>query len=185
MDNLFRTELIQSWSKSGPVEGTGEWHIIENEQCISIKPAPYYKNLPEEASGLLVDLFLENTSYIFDIWENADYSTNDSGGWSTGGISIVYTDGTSDTTLYVTGGDGIGFQHKKVITPSDKTIKKIGIRYGYNKPVYYRWDSYIAPYTIQNLNKLGQIKTNHIIENKNPASFLKGGSIYCNNFYEY
>ena len=129
---------------------------------------------------------MQNTQYLFDLWVDGDYSTNDSNGWSTGGIQVTYTDGTSSTALLVTGGDGLGYQHKRLISDAGKTIKKLNIRYGYNKPVYYRWDSYIVPLTTENINKQGQLITSHLIENtENYTSFLKGGSVRCDQFYEY
>lgn len=186
MENLFRTELIQSFAKAGQTSGIGEWCVIDGENCICTKPYPFYKNLPENASGLLVDLFAPNTQYIFNFWINSDYSKNTAGtAYSTGGFTIYYSDGTSNSTFLVTGYDGAGFQHKKLITAANKTISKISIRYGYNAPVYYRWDSYICPITTLNVSKNGQLNTIQLIEDQNSTVIHNGGSIHTNNLYEY
>lgn len=187
MENLFKTENIQPLSKNGPTyAGTGEWVERNGESCMRIKPAPFYKNLDDgDTSALMINIFKENTSYIFDFWADADDCINTStGAYSSGGCSIVYTDGTMDT-LYFSGGDNIGFQHQQIITPSNKTIKRVSARYSVNQPVYYRWDSYISEFSTLNINQNGQINATQLVEKiELHANIKKGGSIYCNNFYE-
>ena len=185
MENIFRSELIQKYRKT-VITGTGEITDWNGEPCISITPAPFYKNLDSgNTSAILRDEFLPNTQYIFDLWVDYDgsYASN---AYRQGGLTVYYTDDTnSGGILRGTGGDGVGFQHKKLITPAGKSVKYVNVYYGYNVPVYYRLDSYICPVSTLNINKQGQIATTTTVEDKDQASFLNGGSIYCDNFYEY
>jgi len=74
---------------------------------MNIRPEPFYKNLENEASGLLLEEFLPNTQYIFDIWIDADDVVY--GGKNVGsGFTIHYTDNSSNTSFIKTGG-GLGF----------------------------------------------------------------------------
>lgn len=181
--NIFTTENIQPFSKSGPVVGTGEWVTRNSVPAMNIRPAPFYKNLDNATvSGILRGYFTENTSYIVDLWIDTDaviYNGNN----VAGGLTIIYTDGTTEPFVF-TGGNK-GWQHKKVITPNTKTIKLLDVYYYTSLDVYYRWDSYITKFDTQNITKTGQVNTSNVIENQDLTSFSKGGSIYTNNFYEY
>lgn len=150
---------------------------------MNIRPEPFYKNLTDETSGLLLEEFLPNTQYVFDMWIDADDVVN--GGTNVpAGFTISYTDNSTDTSFIKTGGN-LGFQHQKLITPENKTIAKISIRYHVSKDTFYRWDSFIVPITDLNISKNGQLNVSNIVENQNLASISKGGVMYNNNFYEY
>ena len=181
MDNLFRTELIQPFAKPNETIGIGEWEIRNNEWSMCLRPRPFYKNLANENSGFLENAFQENTSYIFDLWFDNDDHTSGSTGFT-----IYFTDGTSDTSFRVNATDATGWQHRKIITPSNKTIKRLTLSYYANRTLYYRWDSYISPISICGPNKQGQLNTTQLTENIDiNANIHKGGGIYGNNFYEY
>lgn len=182
MSNIFRSELIIPYAKAGYTTGIGEWTTRNGEAAMNISPAPFYKNLDNgTVSGILRNEFIPNTSYIIDLWIDVDevvYNNNN----VAGGLTLKYTDGTSEAFSF-TGPKG--WNHKKVITPATKSIKLLDIYYYTSTPVYYRWDSYIAPITASNVNKVGQLDICNIIENQDIASLSKGGSAYSNNFYEY
>lgn len=184
MSNIFRSELIMPYRKSAGV-GTGEISVYAGENAIVLKPAPFYQNLNNGTRSAILDNEIQpNTQYLIDMWINADDAIyNDQ--YRSGGLVIYYDDGTSTTTFRVTGGDGVGFQHKRLITPAGKTISRINVYYGYNLPIYYRWDSCIVPITSINTTKQGQLNHAECIENQNIASLSKSGVIYTNNIYEY
>lgn len=184
MSNIFRKELIQPYSKSGAVAGTGIWVQRNDVWAMDIRPAPFYQNLPDSKSGILANDFLPNTSYVIDMWIDADsviYNNNN----VAAGFTIRYEDNTSDSTFVVTGGNK-GFQHKILITPSSKTISRLDIYYYVSQPVYYRWDSYIQPIIKPSIGQNGIFNTNSIIVNNyDNASLNQGGILYSNQFYEY
>lgn len=178
--NIFRSELISPFAKSSG-EGTGEIVEKNNKMAMCIKPSPFYQNLENNDSGVLVGCFQPNTSYMFDIWMDLS-EKNSSNEYVTGGFVIYYTDGTTNTTFRLSGQEG--WQHNKIITPSNKTIEKLVIRYSYNVPVFYRLDSYICPISSSRITKSGILTTTNIIENSKIASIHKGGSTYSSEFIE-
>ena len=182
MENIFRTDLIQLSNTRGRTAGIGEWTIRNGVPAMDIRPEPFYKNGKDGAfDWILKDQFSPGTSYIFDMWIDVDdVIYQDVNRY--GGIYIIYTDGTSEPFQFT---GPAGWNHKKIITPATKNISNIGIYYYVSNPVYYRWDSYICKADVLNINKNGQLSTVNTIENQNIASFFKGGSNYCNNFYEY
>ena len=188
MSNIFRSELIMPYAKAGYTAGIGEWVVRNGENAIRLKPAPFYQNSTNTdgstRSAILDNEIQPNTQYICDLWIDVN-DTYSGDAYRNGGLMIYYDDGTSSTDFRLIGSDGAGFQHKILITPAGKSISRINVYYGYNLPVYYRWDSYIAPITASNVNKVGQLNTCDIIENQEVASLSKGGSAYSNNFYEY
>lgn len=182
MSNIFRSELIIPYAKAGYTSGIGEWTARNGVPAMDIRPAPFYKNLDNATnSGILRDEFSPNTSYLIDLWIDVD-DVISNGSNVAGGLTLRYTDGTSEAFSF-TGPKG--WNHKKIITPATKSIKLLDIYYYTSIPVYYRWDSYIAPITTSNVNKVGQLDVCNIIENQEIASLSKGGSAYSNNFYEY
>lgn len=182
--NIFRYELINPYAKTPNVVGTGEWGLRNGEWAMNIKPAPFYKNLEDDKSGFLTNKFLPNTQYVVDYWIDADDVINsDNGSYVSSGIFISYTDETTDT-LYTTGGNGVGFQHKRMITDSGKTIHHIGVRYGANLNTYYRWDSYVCPIGQEQIVKEGLIKSTQFIEKNSQASIHESGSMLVTNIIE-
>ena len=182
--NIFRYELINPYAKNLSAVGTGEWGLRNGEWAMNIKPAPFYKNLEDDKSGFLTNKFLPNTQYVVDYWIDADDVINsDNGSYISSGIFVSYTNGTTDT-LYTTGGNGVGFQHKRMITDSDKTIHHIGVKYGANLNTYYRWDSYICPIGQEQIVKEGLIKSTQFIEKNSQASIHESGSMLVTNIIE-
>lgn len=180
--NIFRSELIMPTAKAGYTERIGE--IVEHNgyYAMNIAPAPFYHNLPSELSGILQGQFLPNTSYIFDLWIDVD-SVIFGGENRTGGLVIKFTDGTQDGSYSIIGGNK-GWQHKKIITPSNKTIDRLEIYYYTSTDVFYRLDSYICPISSTKITKQGILDTTNITENSEIASIYKGGSIYSSKFIE-
>ena len=179
--NLFRSELIMPFARNNITSGIGEIIEKNNEYCICIKPYPFYKNLENEASGTLVGCFQPDTSYVFDMWMDTSEKTS-SGNYSSGGFTIHYTDNTTDSTFLLQGNEG--WQHKKLITPLNKSIQKIGINYYNNVSVLYRLDSFICKTDDIQITKTGLLNNSNIIEGNNIASFGKGGNIYSSEFIE-
>ena len=179
--NVFCSEKISYFAKSNETTGIGEIVRKNNETAICIMPRPFYHNMENDDSALLQGCFMENTSYVFDMW--IDNSEQTSGGkWSDGGFFIYYTDETQDDTFVVSGQEG--WQHKKLITPPNKTISKIVARYASNLRVLYRTDSYICPASLNKIKTTGVFTTANIIENYEIASIYKGGSVYSLEFIE-
>lgn len=179
--NLFRSELIKPFAKAGTIEGTGEITNRNDEPSIVIRPAPFYKNLEDNKSGFLQGYFTPNTSYVFDIWEDTDdviYQGNNMGG----GFQIIYTDGTSDSTFVVTGGNK-GFQHKQLITPATKSIERLSAYYHSNINVYYKLNSYICPVNALKIMKNGLFVTSNLVEDGN-AALHESGIAHSNEFIE-
>ena len=181
--NIFKSEFITPFAKSGQTVGIGEIVTHNNTYAMNIRPAPFYQNLENNTSGILKGYFKANTSYIFDMWIDADsvYSNN---AYRTGGFYIKYSDGTNDSTFLTLGGDGVGYQHKRLITPNNKTIDRLEIYYYASLDVFYRLDSYICPIDAFKINKTGNVDTTNIIENVTTAQINKSGSDYASEFIE-
>lgn len=180
--NIFRSELIMPVAKAGYTTRIGE--IVEHNgyYAMNIAPAPFYKNISDSVSGILQGYFYTNTSYIFDLWIDVD-SVIYNGENVPGGLRIVFTDGSSDSSFVFTGGNK-GWQHKKIITPSNKSIDRLEIYYYTTTDVFYRLDSYICPISSTKIIKQGILNTANITENSEIASIYKGGSIYSSKFIE-
>ena len=180
--NLFESNSIKSFAKTGYSAGIGEIVSHNNYYAMDIRPAPFYQNLPDSKSGTLVNNFKANTSYLFNMWIDADeviYNGNN----VVAGFTIRYTDNSTDTTFNVLGGNK-GYQHKICITPNNKTIQKLEIYYYTSLPVYYRLDSYIVPVDSLRINKNGILEGSILIEDSILAQLYKGGAIHSSNFIE-
>lgn len=183
MSNIFRSELIQKYNTKNRAAGIGEWTKRNGVWAMDIRPEPFYKNLDNSTvGGILRDEFTSGVRYIADLWIDVDdviYNSNN----VAAGLYIKYSDGTNEEFVFT--GPNKGWNHKKLITNASKTVNRLEIYYYTSMPVYYRWDSYIIPINNQEITNNGQIKTNSIVEGQDVAAFLKGGSVYSNNFYEY
>lgn len=180
--NIFRSELIMPVAKAGKTTRIGE--IVEHNgyYAMNIAPEPFYKNISNSVSGFLQGQFFPNTSYIFDLWVDVD-SVIYNGNNVAGGLNIIFTDGSSNNSFVFIGGNK-GWQHKKIITPSNKTIDRLTVYYYISTDVFYRLDSYICPISSTKIMKQGILDTTNITENSEIASFYKGGSIYSSKFIE-
>lgn len=161
-ENLFRSELITPLAKSGYTTRIGEIVEHNGDYAMNIAPAPFYKNISDDTSGFLQGCFLSNTSYTFDMWIDVD-SVIYNGNNVSGGLSIVYSDGTSDSTFVLVGGNK-GYQHRKLITPANKSIDRVSVYYYISTDVFYRLDSYICKTDdISKIIKKGLIKNSNFI----------------------
>ena len=177
--NLFRSEIIQQQATS-TVSGHGEYVEFLGEQCISLLPSNFYSN-NTYISLIPSNLFKPNTAYILDLWINRSELVSD----ETGGITIIYTDGTQDETLDKVKDTSVDFEHHRLITESNKTIEKVINAYHNNKVMQVRYDTYLCEVEKANVLAEGQFNTTQIKENNDKASIYSDGSLYCNNFYEY
>lgn len=183
MSNLFRSELIKNYNTKNRGAGIGEDVLRNGVWSMDIRPEPFYQNLENSQSGILLNEFNSNIQYVIDMWIDVDdviYNGNN----VAAGFTLRYSDNSTESFVF-TGGNK-GFQHKKIITPSNKSVLKLEIYYYVSMPVYYRWDSYITPYNIPKITKQGILNTTNEIENKSlTTSLSNGGIIYFNNLYEY
>lgn len=179
--NIFTYENLQPYRRTNSnVDGNAILIQRNGEWSISIAPAYFY------SGGVYTDIlgneFAPNTQYVIDIWEDVDdviYNNKN----VQGGLWLEYTDLTTQYSWSDTGPKG--WIHKHAITTAGKSIKGIHSYYYTSVPVYYRWDSYIIPYT-ENLNitRTGQTNTGHIVENYPKASIYNGGGLCVPSVYE-
>ena len=103
---------------------------------------------------------------------------------STGGLYVDYTDGTNSGNVLIASGGIVGWQHKYYITDIGKSIKKLRIRYGVNRTVYFRSDSFVAPIQTHKITKTGKNISASLSENSNIYKIQKGGNDITNEFIE-
>lgn len=182
MSNILTTENIKKYNTKNLVTGTGEWVLRNGVWAMNIRPYPFYQNYTNDegvkVSKLLTDDFLPNTQYYISLWIDSDDVHNDAATtYSTSGFKIWYSDETVET-LSVVGGVNKGFQHKQIVTNSEKSISHIQVIYGRNLNTFYRGDSFIVPITKSNLNKTGVFNTGDFIETYEEFMNTKIGSGY-------
>lgn len=180
--NIFRSELIMPYAKSS---SGSHGQIVERNgyPAIAIQPTPFYQNLANSESGFLCNEFIPNTQYIIDLWIDSELVMNGSNP-STGGLYLDYTDGTSVGNTFIVTGGIAGWQHKYYITDANKSIKKVSIRYGVNKSVYFRADSFMAPIGTHKITKTGRVIIPSLSENSNIYKIQKGGNDLTNQIIE-
>lgn len=180
--NVFRSELIMPYAKSS---SGSHGQIVERNgyPAIAIQPVPFYQNLANNESGFLCNEFIPNTQYIIDLWIDSELVMNGSNP-STGGLYLDYTDGTSVGNAFIVTGGIAGWQHKYYITEANKSIKKVSIRYGVNKTVYFRADSFMAPIGTHKIIKTGRVITPSLSENSDIYKIQKGGNDLTNQIIE-
>ena len=175
-NNLFTSEKIQSYAFSiTDSNNHGQWVTRNGNEAMKISPSnAFYAN--STYSHIFEGEFETNTQYVFDMYMDVDdlFYNN---AYRNGGFRIFYSDGTSSTYFVITGGDGVGFQHKTLITPTDKTVSYITINYNINNPVYYRWGSTITAYDKSSITKTGLLTTSSIITGGSSISMLNGGKV--------
>jgi len=176
--NIFKSELIKPFAKSGATTGIGEITNRNDEPAIVLRQAPFEQNLKDNKSGFLQGYFAPNTSYIFDIWEDTDDVMSQY--YGAGGFMIDYTDGTAKSTFVVDGGNK-GFQHIQFITPATKSIDRLEV-FGVSN-VYYKLNSYICPVGALKIMKNGIFVTSNLVEDGN-AALHESGIAHSNEFIE-
>ena len=190
MENIFKTENFPKYAKA--TSDIGQWVTRNGVNAMVFTPYPFwYGNDTEEnklkSYGILREEFTPNTQYLFDLWVDADDSYHDAQSRNVlGGFTVYYTDGTDDQTLLTNGNrdNPIGWQHKVLISNPSKSIQGLSVYYHTNTPVYYRWDSSISAYYIDNINKNGVIEVGQLREGQPEFKDVKGGLVICNDFIE-
>lgn len=190
--NIFTTENIAKYNTKNRTAGVGEYVLRNGFYSMDIRPEPFYQNFTDannnKISYILRNEFLPNTQYIIDLWIDGDdvvYNGNN----VACGLTLYYTDGSTNTTTVITGGSR-GFQHKKYVTASGKSVRDFNVYYYTSSPVYYRADSYIIPLITNTtkIDKKGIFHTSDIIQRQEyltPPMSLGKEYILANNFYEY
>ena len=174
--NIFTTENISKYAKSGYTTGIGEWVQRNGIWSMAINPSRFWDTTNKTFLRVLANEFIENTQYVVNIYVDVDDNT------SYGGIRVYYTDNTYVNLSATT--DESGFQFKYLVTDSSKSVRNIAINYNNAVNSYYRWDSYIMPFSSLSITKQNQLLSGNLIEDQNTVSFHKGGSIHIDNFYE-
>ena len=185
--NIFTTENIAKYNTKGATAGIGEYTLRNGYWSMDIRPAPFWQNYETSKSTLLKDDFLPNTQYIIDLWIDGD-DVIYNGSNVACGLQLYYTDGTSNASAVITGGNK-GFQHVQYVTNQNLSIDRLGVYYYVSQPVYYRADSFITPlYNTTAINKTGIINSGEIKEQSiltnNFSTKLGKGYINANNIIE-
>ena len=182
--NIWTSENIIKYWDGTSATAKGEWVKRNGENAISIQPNNFHQN--NASIQIFKEEFLPNTQYVINLYIDTDdvvYNGNN----VAGGVSVVYTDGTS-VNLAPVGNKASpkGWQQKFLITDASKSVSYMTSYYYTSIPVYYRWDSYIIPYVEAGINKEG-ILTFGTLNNiqSETAAIQKGGTIYAENFYEF
>ena len=188
--NILTTENLAKYNTKNWSGGVGEWVNRNGVWAMDIRPAPFYQNFTDTSgnkiSRVFTDEFMSASQWVFNLWIDGDdvkYNNNN----VACGMTIKYTD-TTRYDLTVTGGNGVGFQHRYYLTDSSKTVSHVEIYYYTSMPTFYRGDSFICPVgnDIQ-FKKTGILSADHffeVIEDENPAKFYKGSVISSKSFYE-
>ena len=176
MGNIFRQELIQQYVTDDytPTAGIGEYVLRNGLWAMDIRPRPYYDNgngtwaqtyNNGNARGKpVLEGYFTSSRYVFDLWIDADDVISGDHQYA-GGLVVYYTDNTY-AYLTVTGDNTnpIGFQHKFLITPTNKTVAHFRVSYSTSMPTFYRADSYICPLDEIKLHQTGVLDTQNITE---------------------
>ena len=146
-------------------------------------PARFYAS--GTYSHILANEFVPNTQYLFNIYvDNDDYYHNNQ--YTAAGLIIWYTDGTSDTSIRCnTSSTPGGWQTKRYVTPSNKSVAYLQLYYNYGDPIYYRWDSYIVPIDTEKIARVGWTSAAQFDEGQSSCVFTKGGGIESSQMIEF
>ena len=187
--NIFTTENVEKYNTRGSTTGGGEYKLRNGYWAMDIRPAVFYQNYGTGDSRLLQEEFQPNTQYYFDIWLDAD-DCKYNGNYVPGGLTICYTDGTSDSSSLVFSGDGTGFKHRQCISNPDKSVQKLTVYYYTSTGMYYRADSFITPLAnTTNISQQGVLTSGEFNEQITiPSDFsakLGEGYVEVNKFIEW
>lgn len=183
--NIWTSENFAKY-KLNNSPGHGEWLQHNGENAISLSPARFYSN------GTFVKIFenefFPNIQYVFNLYLDTDNITHNNNN-APGGIQIHYTDGTV-VTLNKKGDQTNlkGWQNIFFITDITKSVSHITIYYYVGLAVPYRWDSYVGPLQVANVEQSGLFNAGTLINNydiNDTASIQNGGILYSNTFYEF
>lgn len=182
--NIWTSENIMKYWDGTSATAKGEWGIRKGENAILIQPNNFHQN--SASIQIFKEEFQPNTQYVINLWIDSDdvvYNGNN----VAGGMTVCYTDG-SVVNLAPVGNKTTpkGWQNQFFVTDANKSVSHMASYYYTSIPVYYRWDSYVIPFTTSNINKEGVLTFGalHNVHNE-PAAIQKGGTIYAENFYEF
>ncbi len=188
-ENIWRSELIIPYRNPSyglTSSGIGEWTTRNGENAIRMIPSRFY--VSPNYQHILENEFASGISYLFNIWIDTDdhYHNNK---YTTAGLLIYYSDGTRENALYGYGPNHTspekrGWQLRRLVSDSSKSISYIALGYNYDYSNYFRWDSYIVPYDTTQIKKNGQFHT-HVAESYEKTSMVDGGGTDTNKLYEY
>jgi hypothetical protein len=174
-ENLLKYENTVLYTKPTNTDTRGKYTTRNGETAMKFRATDtYYGSGDERNSKLLYGFFKENTSYVFDLWIDVDdivYQDIN----RLGGFTIIYTDGTTETTFQLTGSRDpyAGWQHRVLVTNPNKTVKSISIYYWSNSLFYVRADSFIVECSQTYINENGVVDSGNFIENTDVANIGK------------
>ena len=164
--NILTTENLAKHNTKNAASGVGEWHQRNGVWAMDIRPVPFYRNYVDTDGTTYISYCLRDEitpgQWIFNLWIDADDVIYNNANRAAG-LCVVYADGSS-VNLVVTGGSGVGFQHKYYISDANKTIDRISVYYYASLPTYYRSDSFIVPVSETSFGKNGVINSGFYIE---------------------
>ena len=171
-NNIWKRENIIPYRKNG---SSAETIFNKNgKDYIKLWPAQFYQNITINdtvTSCVLYKEFIPNTQYVFDMWFDTSEMTG------TNYLIITYTDNTQNTDLQVPKDGADEWLHRRVITDPNKSVLRVGMRYGTNTPLAVSLDSYIGPVSKPQLKKTSQLRATTINENEVIARIYKSGDI--------
>lgn len=187
-ENLFKLEY---WNETINLSRSGNKYVTYTDRngskAFPLNASWFYYGNNDERNYHLQGKFKENTQYKFDFW--IDYDDIMYQGSNTyGGLTVYYTDGTSNSVLRGTGNSEtpMGWQHKYFISAENKTIKGIYVSYNVQIPAFYRWDSTIVEIDNKStkINKNGINSTGQFRECSDIAKINKGNHFDTNKIIE-
>lgn len=187
-ENLFKLEY---WNETINLTRSGNKYVTYTDRngskAFPLNASWFYYGSNDERNYHLQGKFKENTQYKFDFW--IDYDDIMLNGNNThGGLTVYYTDGTSNNVLRGTGNSEtpMGWQHKYFISAENKTIKGICVFYNVQIPAFYRWDSTIVEIDNKStkINKNGINSTGQFRECSDIAKINKGNHFDTNQIIE-
>lgn len=174
-ENLLKYENTVLYTNPANTETRGKYSTRNGDVAMLFRPTDTYYGSGDERNGkLLYGFFKENTSYVFDLWIDVDdvvYQNIN----RMGGFTVVYTDGTTETTFQLTGSTDpyTGWQHRVLVTNPNKTVKSIEVYYHTNSLLYVRSDSFIVECSQTGINENGVVDSGNFIEDTDVANIGK------------
>lgn len=174
-ENLLKYENTVLYTNPANTDTRGKYSTRNGDVAMLFRPTDTYYGSGDERNGkLLYGFFKENTSYVFDLWIDVDdivYQNIN----RMGGFTVVYTDGTTETTFQLTGSTDpyTGWQHRVLVTNPNKTVKSIEVYYYTNSLLYVRSDSFIVECSQTDINENGVVDSGNFIEDTDVANIGK------------
>lgn len=177
--NILTIEKINKWARSS----TYYTYYTTRNDVLSFPIQPNWYPSTSPVYATLRDEFKENTSYLIDMWIDADSVVYDNVNRPAGFI-VVYSDGTTkDLTRTGNAQSPVGWQHVLFVTPADKTISYIRVFYYTSAAFYVRADSFITEASSTEIEADGSTSSGQFIENTD-AAFIGKGDFNASKFIE-